>query len=70
MADVDLPPFGLSHRLEGVDKPRRINIKRLAAFDSWEFNGAEDVTVILIMTDDPRLPLEGAFDREVGTGFD
>ncbi len=70
MADVDLLALRLAHRFEGVDKPWRINIKRLAAFDSWELNGAEDVTVVLVMTDDPRLPLKGALDCKVGTGFD
>ena len=70
MADVDLLAFGLTDRLEDVDKPWRINIKRLATFDSWKLNGTKDVTVVLVMSDDPRLPLEGALNGQVGTGFD
>ena len=51
MTHSHLSSLRLSNGFQQFDKPRSVDVKRLAAFDAGEFNGAEDVAIVFVMAD-------------------
>lgn len=70
MPNLNLGTLGLADFSQRLSKPRRIDIKWLAAFDARKLNRAQYEVIIVIVTDNARFAAERALNSKIGARLD
>ena len=70
MSGGKLCTFALANFSQGLAEPGGVDFERFATFDAWEFYGAQDEALVIVMADDAGFTAESALNSQVSTGLD